>query len=121
MKCTRAFLWCALLCVTGCDNNEAVDHATSDGSATAESGASQPDEATLAQWARSCALCHVNGEGGAPRVGHAAEWQDRIKQGADVLLAHTVEGFNNMPPLGYCMDCEEADLRALIDFMAGSQ
>jgi len=24
-----------------------------------------------------------------------------------------------MPPLGYCMSCEAADFRVMIDFMAG--
>lgn len=72
----------------------------------------------IARWSRTCALCHANGEGGAPRIGDAAAWTPRLAQGEDVLLAHTLEGFNNMPPLGYCMDCEGDDFRALIRFMA---
>jgi cytochrome c5 len=75
-------------------------------------------EAAMAQWARSCVLCHVNGEGGAPRVGHPDEWVARVAQGETVLLNHTLEGYNNMPPLGYCMDCEAEDFNALIRFMA---
>jgi cytochrome c5 len=78
----------------------------------------QVSEAAMAQWARSCALCHVNGEGGAPRVGHSEEWATRVKQGETALLTHTLEGYNNMPPLGYCMDCEAEDFNALIRFMA---
>jgi cytochrome c5 len=70
-------------------------------------------------WAQHCALCHVNGEGGAPRLGNAAEWQPRVAQDKSVLLRHTLEGFNNMPPLGYCMSCEHEDFAALIQFMAG--
>jgi cytochrome c5 len=70
-------------------------------------------------WAQHCALCHVNGEGGAPRLGDVAEWQPRVAQGTSVLLQHTLEGFNNMPPLGYCMSCEQEDFAALIQFMAG--
>lgn len=77
------------------------------------------EDAVMAKWARSCALCHVNGEGGAPRVGHPDEWAGRLAQGDLVLLDHAIEGYNNMPPLGYCMDCEAADLAALIAFMAG--
>ena len=69
-------------------------------------------------WARSCALCHANGEGGAPRAGDAAEWLPRLALGEDVLLARTVDGYNDMPPLGYCMACERDDFRALIRFMA---
>jgi len=78
---------------------------------------SQVAEAIVSKWTRSCALCHVNGEGGAPRMGVIAEWQPRLAQGREVLLKHTIEGFNSMPPLGYCMACERDDFNALIDFM----
>ncbi len=88
---------------------------------TARDQRTHATSANMEQWGRSCAICHVNGEGGAPRVGDAEDWNERLQQGEEVLLAHTVEGFNNMPPLGYCMDCEEQDLRALIRFMAGIQ
>ena len=70
------------------------------------------------RWARTCAMCHVRGEGGAPKIGDAAAWEQRLAQGDAVLLDHTINGFNNMPPLGYCMDCEREDLRAYIRFMA---
>jgi cytochrome c5 len=50
----------------------------------------------MQMWSRSCALCHVDGNAGAP---------------------HTVEGLNSMPPLGYCMACERDDFLAMIDFM----
>ncbi len=68
-------------------------------------------------WARSCALCHVDGNGGAPRVGNVEEWAPRLAQGPEVLLRHTLEGLGNMPPLGYCMACEEEDFSAMINFM----
>ena len=77
------------------------------------------ESTAMAQWARSCALCHVNGEGGAPEVGDKEAWQPRLAQGEDMLLKHTIEGFNNMPPLGYCMDCEEDSFREIIRFMGG--
>jgi len=70
------------------------------------------------RWARTCAMCHVRGEGGAPKIGDAAAWEPRLALGEAVLLDHAVNGFNNMPPLGYCMDCEREDLRAYIRFMA---
>jgi cytochrome c5 len=84
----------------------------------APTGQSETRIATL--WSASCALCHVDGKGGAPRVGHADEWQPRLAKGPEVLLQHTLEGFNDMPPLGYCMACERADFEALIRFMAES-
>lgn len=74
----------------------------------------------LAQrWVTTCALCHLDGTAGAPRAGVSADWTERLAQGKDVLMRHTIEGFNDMPPLGYCMSCEEADFAALIDFMSG--
>jgi cytochrome c5 len=73
----------------------------------------------MKKWARSCALCHVTGEGGAPRSGFAEDWNLRLVNGKAMLLTHTIEGYNNMPPLGYCMSCEEDDFIALIDYMVG--
>ena len=70
------------------------------------------------RWARTCAMCHVRGEGGAPKIGDTAAWSTRLAQGEDVVLEHAINGLNNMPPLGYCMDCEREDLRAYIHFMA---
>ncbi|MGI9324779.1 MAG: c-type cytochrome [Pseudomonadales bacterium] len=72
------------------------------------------------KWARSCALCHVDGNGGAPRIGHAEDWQPRLAKGQSTLLRHTIEGLNAMPPLGYCMDCEREDFVALIELMTRS-
>jgi cytochrome c5 len=73
------------------------------------------------KWSRSCALCHVGGEGGAPRMGDADAWRDRIAAGRAAMLKHTIEGRNRMPPLGYCMDCELEDFAAIIVMMAGDQ
>jgi cytochrome c5 len=91
-----------------------------------ESGASEiasmaiaPVDDVMKKWARSCALCHVTGEGGAPRSGFAEDWNPRLVNGKSKLLTHTIEGYNNMPPLGYCMSCEEEDFIALIDYMVG--
>ncbi len=75
--------------------------------------------ATMDKWSRSCALCHIRGEGGAPRIGVAEDWQPRLAGGHAALITHTIEGFNNMPPLGYCMSCEREDFEAMIEFMAG--
>lgn len=72
----------------------------------------------MQMWAASCALCHINGNGGAPIVGIAEQWQPRLAQGMDTLLQHTLEGLNAMPPLGYCMSCEAEDFTAMIGFMS---
>ena len=87
--------------------------------ASANPGPLTPNQ--MAQWSRNCALCHVRGEGGAPVLGDRQAWAERWQQGERILLEHTVAGLNNMPPLGYCMDCEEADFLALIRFMGGER
>ena len=72
----------------------------------------------MAKWARSCALCHITGEANAPVVGDTEEWQQRLQKGEAALLNNVINGINSMPPLGYCMSCEAADFRVMIDFMA---
>ena len=78
------------------------------------------DEVVMGKWARSCALCHITGEAGAPIVGDTAEWQRRLAQGEESILQRVLEGYNSMPPLGYCMACEVSDFRAMIGYMAGT-
>ncbi len=95
--------------------------ACSEGPVPADVGGPQPalSAAVAARFARHCALCHVDGNAGAPRVGDRAAWQERVAKGYDTLLHNTVEGIGMMPPLGYCMSCEREDFAELIAFMAG--
>lgn len=112
------------LCVTlwGCGEPPAGDQQPA---VTAAAAQQQPfadaeiTDAVMDKWTRSCSLCHVNGAGGAPRIGNAEDWRPRLAQGEATLLTHSIEGFNRMPPLGYCMSCERDDLRALIKLMSG--
>ena len=53
-------------------------------------------------------------------VGDARAWAKRRAQGSDVLVAHTVNGYRGMPPLGACGACSEDDLRALVAYLAGA-
>lgn len=117
---TLAVIMLGLL-VCGCTEEAAVERPTPPPAVQAPRPFADAEvtQAIMAKWSRSCALCHVNAEGGAPRMGNADEWQARLAQGEATLLTHTIEGYNNMPPLGYCMACEREDLRALIKLMAG--
>lgn len=76
--------------------------------------------AVMGKWARSCALCHITGEAGAPVLGDHDEWQRRLVQGEQAILENVLNGYNSMPPLGYCMSCEVSDFRAMIAYMAGT-
>ena len=102
----------------GVQTPESTGSETSAAPAPTEDGTIDP--MVMAKWARNCALCHVRGEGGAPRLGDPNAWGDRLARGEESMLTHTIEGLNNMPPLGYCMECERDDLITLIRFMAKS-
>jgi cytochrome c5 len=78
------------------------------------------DTTVMGKWSRSCALCHINGEAGAPIIGDQEEWQRRLAQGEQAILKNVLDGYNAMPPLGYCMSCEVSDFRAMIAYMAGT-
>ena len=64
-----------------------------------------------------CSNCHSAGWQGAPVAYDAHDWAPRAKQGIDVLVAHAKDGINSMPPMGTCMNCTDAELRAAIEEM----
>ena len=45
-----------------------------------------------------CGACHDTGAAGAPKVGDAANWAPRIKQGLQTLIDHALKGKGAMPP-----------------------
>jgi cytochrome c5 len=67
-----------------------------------------------------CVTCHANKpliSVGAPRIGVASDWKDRVAQGMDLLFKHTDEGLNAMPPRGGCFECTDKQLKRAIHFM----
>ena len=98
----------------GCENSE---HDALVGAPEKIPAISASDPEMMRLWIDSCALCHVTGAGGAPVAGKVDDWAERLEQGNEMLLQHTIEGYNNMPPLGYCMACERDDFAALIELM----
>lgn len=104
--------------LTACDR-DAPAPAAAPASSPAASAPADPTLAGL--YAQTCKACHTNAASGAPQTGDVQAWAPRLAQGMDVLLDHTVNGYNGMPPLGSCSDCTEDEFRALIEFMAQSQ
>lgn len=64
-----------------------------------------------------CHVCHATGLNDAPKLADAEAWATRLAKGAEALLTVTKEGLNTMPPMGTCMNCTDAELRAAIDYM----
>lgn len=71
----------------------------------------------------ACLACHGAGIGGAPVLGDAAQWADRIAQGADTLKEHAVQGYTGstgyMPPKGGRIDLADTEIEAAVDYMIG--
>jgi cytochrome c5 len=69
----------------------------------------------------ACNACHGLGVAGAPKVGDAAQWTDRIAQGMDVLKQHAIDGFQGstgfMPAKGARMDLSDEEVNAAVDYM----
>jgi cytochrome c5 len=80
----------------------------------------EPDARTPAQVVReTCALCHGQGIGGAPRIGSSRDWRPRLRAGLDGLLRSASQGKGAMPARGGVPDLTDAELRAAIAYMAG--
>lgn len=76
------------------------------------------DKAVVDRYNKACIACHASGAAGAPKFGNAAAWAPRLAKGIDKLLVSTKNGLNAMPPKGLCMDCSDADYKALIQYMS---
>ncbi len=66
---------------------------------------------------QNCAVCHANGQNGAPKLGDKAAWARRIRQGIPTLIEHSVNGYHDMPANGACMDCNNAQIKAAVKYM----
>lgn len=64
-----------------------------------------------------CTTCHTSGAAGAPILGKAGDWTERVSKGIDVLYANAISGFKGMPPKGLCFDCSDEELKASVDYM----
>src|SRR5690606_5424546 len=58
-------------------------------------------------YAGACGTCHAVGVAGAPKLGDAAAWGERLTKGVETLYTHAIEGFNGMPAMGLCANCSE--------------
>lgn len=68
-------------------------------------------------YVQSCAMCHANGVGGAPRPGRADDWAERNKNGTAELLVSVLRGKGGMPPKGGNASLTTAEAYVALDFM----
>ncbi len=48
----------------------------------------------------ACLACHTTGAAGAPKIGDAGAWKERLANGLDSLVASAIKGIGAMPPRG---------------------
>ena len=68
-------------------------------------------------YVQSCAMCHANGVGGAPRPGRAEDWVERSKKGPAELLVSVLRGKGGMPPKGGNASLTRAEVYVAMDYM----
>ena len=69
----------------------------------------------------SCAACHGSGVAGAPKVGDAGAWTDRISQGIESLYDNAINGLQGsagiMPAKGGNASLSDGSVQAAVDYM----
>ena len=68
-------------------------------------------------YVQSCAMCHANGVGGAPRPGRTEDWVERSKKGPAELLVSVLRGKGGMPPKGGNASLTRAEVYVAMDYM----
>ncbi len=69
-------------------------------------------------YAQVCMVCHQNGRVSAPKIGSTGSWFNRLKTvGIDKLNKRTIDGFNNMPKRGGCVNCTDNDIKSAVGYI----
>jgi len=68
-----------------------------------------------------CKTCHARSTQGAPLPDDDIQWRMRMRQGIDVLVEHTIDGYKElMPARGGCRNCSDAEVRAAVMYIFSS-
>lgn len=70
----------------------------------------------------ACMACHTTGAAGAPMLGDAGAWAERIGKGVDVLYESGINGLagTGMIAKGGCFKCSDEEVKAAVDYMLES-
>lgn len=64
-----------------------------------------------------CSKCHLEGKGGAPRIGDRDAWVERLKKGLDATVREAIRGHGGMPARGDKADLTDREVRNAILYM----
>lgn len=85
-------------------------------SAAASSSSDEPRSGEEVYTA-ACQSCHASGAAGAPILGEADAWAERVDKGMETLVDHAINGFNAMPAKGGCGGCSDEEIEAAVEHM----
>ena len=92
--------------------------ASGDGAGMAAASAA-PDNANKTPdqlYQGACFACHGTGAAGAPKLGDAAAWTDRLAKGLDALVSSAVGGVGAMPPRGGSA-LDDDQIHSVVEYM----
>ena len=77
-------------------------------------------------WTQVCRNCHLTGVAGAPAIGDAEAWRQRLAKGKATLYKHAISGIRKeqgwtMPPKGGVDRLSDAEVRLAVDYMLAAQ
>jgi cytochrome c5 len=101
--------------VTACGGSD--DNAKTPASAMPEAQLITLDARRQDIYDTNCVVCHGMAGSGAPQTGVIDDWRERSGKGMEVMLDNVMDGFQAMPAMGGCFDCDEDDFRLLTTFM----
>jgi cytochrome c5 len=90
------------------------DSSCGSASAASSGGSGKPVEEIYNTY---CMACHTTGAAGAPKIGDAAAWDERLGKGIEEVYANAISGINGMPPKGTCMSCSDEEIEATVDYI----
>ena len=81
--------------------------------------ANRPLQQGEAVFKAQCAACHATGAAGAPKLGDAAAWAERLKTGFDALVQSSLKGKGAMAPQGGG-DFNDTEIARAVAYMANA-
>ncbi|MEM7019402.1 MAG: c-type cytochrome [Pseudomonadota bacterium] len=66
---------------------------------------------------KACFACHDAGVAGAPKIGDAATWGDRLAKGVEALTQSSLKGLGGMPPKGGHMYLSDEEVKNGVAYM----
>jgi len=64
----------------------------------------------------ACLACHTTGAAGAPKIGDAGAWTERLGKGLDALVSSAINGIGAMPARGGSQYSDE-QIRTVVEYI----